>query len=905
MQNENENKEIPKMPLKRKESRGSIYKDLKDVSNLLRPEFQLSKDDDKNQKVWSIMKTYLPRDKVSVQKSIIYHVEFSLARTRFDITPDILYTGTSISVRDRLLESWNDTQVTTRLVDPKRVYYLSIEFLLGRLLQNALINMNLDKPYNEAIMDFGVKLEEVYERENDPALGNGGLGRLAACFLDSLTTLNYPAWGYGIRYDYGIFRQAIENFQQKEFPDYWLTKGNAWEIQRLDVKYKVRFYGKCRDEIIKGKKVRIWDGGNEVVAIAYDTMIPGWNTFMANTLRLWKSFPDEEFDFDSFNKGDFLSAMQDKDTASFITSVLYPNDSTWAGKELRLKQQYFFVSATIQDILRRFLRSELPWKEFPKKTAIQLNDTHPTVAIPELMRILVDIHGLEYEDAFDIVNQTFAYTNHTVLPEALEKWSVDLFGNLLPRHLELIYMVNHIFLEKAKKRFPNNSEKISRLSMIEEGYPKMIRMANLAIVGSHCVNGVARMHSELLKTSLFKDFHEFFPKKFKNVTNGVTPRRWIHCAFPELSEILTRYTKNDDWLSDLTLLETLYEDLKNDNKLDEFFEDLFAAKIQAKNRLCAWVKNNCNIDITPDFLFDVMVKRIHEYKRQLMNAFYCAYKYIRLLEMSPEDRKKEVKRISFFGGKAAPGYIIAKNVIRLIGMIGNVVNNDPEIKQYYKVIFLPDYKVSVAQIIIPAADISEHISTAGTEASGTSNMKFAMTGSLIVGTRDGANVEIGEQIKEENIYFFGKNINEVDKIRSDMNSGKKNYVGKQLKKVFDYILSGKFGNIDFFKDYLNNLMLNFDFYLVCHDFESYIQTQDRVDRDYQDKKKWETMCLLSISRMGFFSSDRSINEYAETIWKVDPIEVPKPETGEKRVYSSTNLKSMENLSDRSVKQENS
>jgi starch phosphorylase len=890
-----DDKQTHKVPLKRK---GSIYKNLKEVSTLLRPEFQISEDENKNAKVWSLMQTYLPRDKESIQRNIIHHVEFSLARTRFDLTPDILYTGTSISVRDRLLESWNDTQTSIRLSEPKRVYYLSIEFLLGRLLQNALINMNMEQDYKEAIMDFGIRLEDIYDRENDPALGNGGLGRLAACFMDSLTTLNYPAWGYGIRYDYGIFRQAIENFQQKEFPDYWLTKGNAWEIQRLDVKYKVRFYGNCRDEMRNGKKFRVWEGGNEVIAIAYDTMIPGWNTFMANTLRLWKSFPDEEFDFESFNKGDFLSAMEERDTASYITSVLYPNDSTYAGKELRLKQQYFFVSATVQDIVRRFLRSKLPWREFPSKNAVQLNDTHPTVAIPELMRILIDYHGLDNEEAFDIVNQTFAYTNHTVLPEALEKWSVDLFGRLLPRHLELIYMINHIFLEKARKKFPNNADKISRISMIEEGNSKMIRMANLAIVGSHCVNGVARIHSELLKTSLFKEFYEIFPKKFKNVTNGVTPRRWIHCAFPELSSLLTTYSKNEDWLSDLTLLETLPEDLQNEGVLDEFLEKLRTAKYEAKKRLCNWVKTHCEVEISPDFMFDVMVKRIHEYKRQLMNALYCVHKYLTLKEMTPQEREAQVKRISFFGGKAAPGYVTAKNVIRLIGMIGNVINNDPDVRDYYKVIFLPDYKVSVAQIIIPAADLSEHISTAGTEASGTSNMKFAMTGSLIIGTRDGANIEIGEKIGEENIYFFGKTVDEIDKIRTEMKSGKKDYAGKRLRRVFETILSGKFGNASFFSEYLNGLMNENDYYLVCHDFYAYLQTQERVERDYKDKSKWESKCLNSICRMGYFSSDRSITDYAENIWNVESIDVPKPELGEKRVFSSSNLKSMEKLSEK-------
>jgi len=459
-------------------------------------------------------------------------------------------------------------------------------------------------------------------------------------------------------------------------------------------------------------------------------------------------------------------------------------------------------------------------------------------------------------------------------------------------------MINHIFLEKARKKFPNNSEKISKISMIEEGNSKMIRMANLAIVGSHCVNGVARIHSELLKTSLFKEFYEIFPKKFKNVTNGVTPRRWIHCAFPELSSLLTTYSKNEDWLSDLTLLETLPEDLQNEGVLDEFLEKLRTAKYEAKKRLCNWVKTHCEVEISPDFMFDVMVKRIHEYKRQLMNALYCVHKYLTLKEMTPQERQAQVKRISFFGGKAAPGYVTAKNVIRLIGMIGNVVNNDPDVRDYYKVIFLPDYKVSVAQIIIPAADLSEHISTAGTEASGTSNMKFAMTGSLIIGTRDGANIEIGEKIGEENIFFFGKTVDEIDKIRTEMKTGKKDYAGKRLRRVFETILSGKFGNASFFSEYLNGLMNENDYYLVCHDFYAYLETQERVERDYQDKTKWESKCLNSICRMGYFSSDRSINDYAENIWNVESIDVPKPELGEKRVFSSSNLKSMEKLSEK-------
>lgn len=870
-------REGSKKSLKRKPS---LYKqmDVSESQNLFRPEFQIKKSlQGKSEKLWQLMDVYLPRDTNAIQKSIVTHIEYTLARTRFDLDNHIMYEGTALSVRDRLLEAWNDTQINIKINDPKRVYYLSIEFLLGRLLQNALINLDLEDNYKEALNDLGYKLEDLYEKENDPALGNGGLGRLAACYIDSMTTLNLPAWGYGIRYDYGIFRQVIENFQQKEVPDYWLTKGNPWEIMRLDVKYKVRFYGYCKDEWKNGKKNRIWEGGEEVDAVAYDTMIPGWGTFNSNTLRLWKSFPSEEFDFESFNKGNYSSALEDKDQASYITSCLYPNDSTNAGKELRLKQQYFFCAATIQDIIRRFLRSGLPWSEFSNKNAIQLNDTHPTVSITELLHQLIDIYHLEYEEAFKIVIKTFAYTNHTVLPEALEKWSVELFGKLLPRHLELIYLINHYFLEDVRKRYPNDYDKHGRLSLIEEGTPKMIRMANLCIVSSHKVNGVAEIHSGLLRTHLFKDFYELMPHKFTNITNGVTPRRWIHCAFPELSELLTTYMEGNEWLGELQLLEGLPDKLRDNDELHVFLEKLSSAKLNAKQRFAVKLKELTGYEVHAEgFLFDVMVKRIHEYKRQLMNALYCIHRYLNIKSMSPQDRAKVVKRVTLFGGKAAPGYHAAKNIINLINVIGNKINNDKDVNDYYKVIFVPDYKVSLAQMIIPAADLSQHISTAGTEASGTSNMKFAMTGSLIIGTRDGANIEIAKEIKEENIFFFGNDLHGVERIRNEMRNKKWDYVGKPLKRVFDAILNNHLGDTSFMKDYIYNMMNSGDFYLVCHDFYQYLETQEKVDREYADQEKWQMKCLNSICRMGFFSSDRSVEEYMDKIWGAEPLEVPKP-----------------------------
>ena len=575
--------EVKKSSIKR---RKSLYAGFDEKQDLFRPEYRFNNQDPVKEKMWALMDTYLKRDKLSIQKSIVQHIEYTLSKTRFDINSQYLFQGTALSVRDRLLEQWNDTQIYIKINNPKKIYYLSIEFLLGRLLQNALVCLDLEKCYKDALDEFGVKIEEIYEEENDPALGNGGLGRLAACYIDSMATLNLPAWGYGIRYDYGIFRQAIQNYEQKEFPDYWLTKGNPWEIMRLDTQFKVRFYGYCRDASKNGKSCREWVGGEEVIAVAYDTAVPGFNTFNCNTLRLWKSFPSEEFDFDDFNRGDFQSALSDKDQASYITSVLYPNDNSLSGKELRLKQEYFFSSASVQNVVNEFSKLNLPWSDFPKYNTLQLNDTHPTLALVELMRILLDEKGLDYGEAFTIVQKTFNYTNHTVLPEALEKWGVDIFERLLPRHLEIIYLINYFFMEEVKKKCKNDFDKMGRLSIIEESWPKKIRMANLCVVCSTKVNGVAKIHSGLLKTALFKDFYELWPDKFTNVTNGVTPRRWVHCAFPELSELLTKYNGDrNDWLAEYDLLQEIPKKLKSEKKDKEFLAQYREAKLAAKLRL--------------------------------------------------------------------------------------------------------------------------------------------------------------------------------------------------------------------------------------------------------------------------------------------------------------------------------
>lgn len=732
------------------------------TGDLFRPEYGAESSANKNEKLWRLMSQYTPINTTTIQTSIVRHVEYTLAKNRFNFGNKHCYQAVSHSVRDRLIESFNDTQQYMHHVDAKRIYYMSLEFLLGRNLQNALINLNMESSYREALLDLGYNLEALYEEEQDPALGNGGLGRLAACFLDSLATLDYPAWGYGIRYNYGIFKQQIVQGYQMEIPDYWLSSGNPWEIQRIDVQYPVRFYGTVKKITdASGKEKSIWEGGEVVLAEAYDNPLPGYNTFNSINLRLWKSVPTSEFDFNSFNTGDYFKAIETRQRAEYISSVLYPNDSTPGGKELRLKQQYFFICATLQDVIRRFKKRKRNWKDLPEKIAIQLNDTHPALAIVELLRILIDVEELSREFAFDLIYQVFAYTNHTVLPEALEKWTVELLGNLLPRHLELIYLINHHWMDKIGKKYPGNVNKMKSLSIIEEGPLKMIRMASLCIVGSHTVNGVAALHSELLKTTLFKDFFEMNPKKFQNKTNGVTPRRWIRCCNPGLAALYTKYLGNEDWLRDMDKVRDLMKHINN----KEFIKEFMTIKLENKKRLARWIRQECGVTVNENSLFDVMVKRIHEYKRQLMNALYIAHRYLMIKEAKPEDRKKFVPRTSMIGGKAAPGYFSAKRIIKFVNCLAETINNDKEVADYMRVVFLTNYNVSNAQLIIPAAELSQHISTAGTEASGTSNMKFCFNGGIIIGTLDGANVEIAQEVGNDNIFIFGAKVEEVEGLR--------------------------------------------------------------------------------------------------------------------------------------------
>ena len=828
----------------------------------------------------------------TIQSSIVSHVEFSLARTRFNFDKNACYRAAALSIRDRLIESWNDTQNTFTADDCKRIYYMSLEFLMGRSMKNALVNLNLERRYRDALEELGFKLEELYEEEVDPGLGNGGLGRLAACFLDSLATLNYPAWGYGIRYDYGIFRQKMLKGYQVEMPDYWLAKMNPWEIERSDVSYDIFFGGRVEKQRQNNVEVSVWIPDETVRAVAYDSPIPGYDTFNTINLRLWKSRPTNEFDLQSFNSGDYFKAIEARQRAEYITSVLYPNDSTPSGKELRLKQQYFFCSATIQDVLRRFLKQERSWDELPDKMAIQLNDTHPTISIPELLRILVDIYNVPWQKAWNLSYRIFSYTNHTVMPEALEKWGIDLLGRLLPRHLEIIYLINHIFMEQINKKYhnyPNRNQLMASMSLVEESTPKMIRMANLCIVSSHAVNGVAAIHTNLLKTRLFKDFDEYFENKIRNKTNGVTPRRWIHCSNPDLSALWTKSLGSYSWLTDLDILRGLLPKLED----SEFREEFHQIKQKNKQRLAVWVKKECGVDISTEAMFDVQVKRIHEYKRQHLFALYMIYRYIWIKEMHPEARSKVVKRVFMVGGKAAPGYIAAKKIIKLITSIGDVVNKDPDIGDLMKVVFLPNYNVSNAQVIIPGTDLSEQISTAGTEASGTSNMKFVMNGAIIIGTLDGANVEIAEEVGLDNIIIFGAKVDEVDAIRN-----KREQAGSRLRKCFDYIRNGTIGNPRELSSIVETLENN-DFYIVKHDFYLYLEAQERADKLYSHKDQWLHMSISGALKMGKFSSDRTITEYAEDIWALEKLKIPAPSSS-----AITRVRSLPNLVPADVKLEN-
>ncbi|CAI4956862.1 ANL_HP_G0041840.mRNA.1.CDS.1 [Saccharomyces cerevisiae] len=834
------------------------------------------------------------------QDRFIDHVETTLARSLYNCDDMAAYEAASMSIRDNLVIDWNKTQQKFTTRDPKRVYYLSLEFLMGRALDNALINMKIEDPEDPAaskgepremikgaLDDLGFKLEDVLDQEPDAGLGNGGLGRLAACFVDSMATEGIPAWGYGLRYEYGIFAQKIIDGYQVETPDYWLNSGNPWEIERNEVQIPVTFYGYV--DRPEGGKTTLsasqWIGGERVLAVAYDFPVPGFKTSNVNNLRLWQARPTTEFDFAKFNNGDYKNSVAQQQRAESITAVLYPNDNFAQGKELRLKQQYFWCAASLHDILRRFKKSKRPWTEFPDQVAIQLNDTHPTLAIVELQRVLVDLEKLDWHEAWDIVTKTFAYTNHTVMQEALEKWPVGLFGHLLPRHLEIIYDINWFFLQDVAKKFPKDVDLLSRISIIEENSPeRQIRMAFLAIVGSHKVNGVAELHSELIKTTIFKDFVKFYgPSKFVNVTNGITPRRWLKQANPSLAKLISE-TLNDpteEYLLDMAKLTQLGKYVED----REFLKKWNQVKLNNKIRLVDLIKKeNDGVDIInreylDDTLFDMQVKRIHEYKRQQLNVFGIIYRYLAMKNMLKngasieEVAKKYPRKVSIFGGKSAPGYYMAKLIIKLINCVADIVNNDESIEHLLKVVFVADYNVSKAEIIIPASDLSEHISTAGTEASGTSNMKFVMNGGLIIGTVDGANVEITREIGEDNVFLFGNLSENVEELRYNHQYHPQG-LPSSLDSVLSYIESGQFSpeNPNEFKPLVDSIKYHGDYYLVSDDFESYLATHELVDQEFHNQRsEWLKKSVLSVANVGFFSSDRCIEEYSDTIWNVEPV----------------------------------
>eukprot|EP00918_Siedleckia_nematoides_P027728 GHVU01059686.1.p1 GENE.GHVU01059686.1~~GHVU01059686.1.p1 ORF type:complete len:912 (-),score=150.25 GHVU01059686.1:151-2814(-) len=809
-------------------------------------------------------------NKDGFEQEMVRHVETTLARSMFNCDETAAYAAAALAFRDRLITDWNKTQQQQTFTDTKRVYYLSLEFLMGRAFDNAMLNVGLKGAAKEGLSELGFRIEDIIEQEHDAALGNGGLGRLAACFLDSMASLNYPAWGYGLRYRYGIFKQEIVDGYQVEVPDYWLDF-NPWEFPRHDIVVDIQFYGnvhKYQDE--NGKQVAVWEGGEIVKAVAYDVPIPGFDTPATNNLRLWSSkAASGEFDFQKFNSGDYESSVADQQRAETISAVLYPNDNLDRGKELRLKQQYFWVAASLYDIVRRFKKTKRAWREFPDQVAIQLNDTHPTLAIVELQRIFIDSEGLEWDEAWSLVTQTFGYTNHTVLPEALEKWSVPLFQNLLPRHLQIIYDINLNFLQAVERKFPKDREMLGRVSIIEESQPKMVRMAYLAIIGSHKVNGVAELHSDLIQTTIFKDFVKIYgPDKFTNVTNGITPRRWLHQANPRLSELIASKCGGLGFLKDLTELNKLEKFADDKNFQKEWREIKYANKV----RLAQHIQKSNGVIVNPSALFDIQVKRIHEYKRQQLNIFGVIHRYLTIKAMTPEERKKLTPRVSIFGGKAAPGYWMAKTIIHLINNVGAVVNKDKDVGDLLKVIFLEDYNVSKAEIITPASDISEHISTAGTEASGTSNMKFVLNGGLIIGTCDGANIEITREIGTDNIFLFGNLAEDVEELRHAHNYGA-HTIDSDLAKVFEEINKGTFGDAGAFSALTSAITDHGDYYLVSDDFHSYIETHSLIDEAYKNQDEWVAKTIQSVSRMGFFSSDRCINEYAESIWNIEPLDM--------------------------------
>lgn len=806
--------------------------------------------------------------KEAIQISLGDHLIYTSSKYHNNATTRDWYLTTANAVRDRLVERWMETMQRYYEQDSKRVYYLSLEFLMGRTLSNATLNLEFDEQCKAALYELGQEFEAVAGVEEDAALGNGGLGRLAACFLDSMATLDLACYGYGIRYEYGMFRQSIENGIQLEHPDNWLRYGNPWEFPRPELLYPVKFHGRVVEYKHEDGMLRHhWVETDDVMAMAYDTPVPGYGGKTVNNMRLWAAKSSRDFELSYFNQGNYIQAVADKNESENLSKVLYPNDSTEMGRGLRLKQQYFFVSASLQDMLFRYKKNHDGWDQLPDKLAVQLNDTHPSIAVAEMMRLLVDIHQLTWDEAWGLVTRIFSYTNHTLMPEALETWPVTMFESLLPRHLQIIYEINHRFLQQVMHQFPGDGELLQRLSIIDEHGSRRVRMSHLAIIGSHTVNGVAVLHTELMKRTIFADFERVTPGKIINMTNGVTPRRWLNQANPGLAKLITERI-GKGWLTDLYQLKKLRELVD-----DAGFQQQFSGVKQAnKVHLAELIREKLGIEVDPNSLFDIQIKRIHEYKRQLLNVLHVITLYNRIRSGSHPDT---VPRTVILAGKAAPGYAIAKLIIRLINDIADIINNDQQVGGKLKLVFMPNYDVSNAERIVPAADLSEQISTAGTEASGTGNMKLALNGALTIGTLDGANIEIREEVGAENFFLFGLTTAEVEALHRQGYDPLSCYHGNaELKQTLEMIATGFFCPDEpaRYQEIVDALLKHGDHFLLLADYASYVACQDAVSELYRDPTEWTKRSILNVAGMGKFSSDRTIREYAERIWHIAPVD---------------------------------
>ena len=801
-------------------------------------------------------------DLQSLKQSIANKLIYTVGKDASAARPEDWLHAAAYAVRDRLVNRWMRTTHAQYDQDAKRVYYMSMEFLMGRAFDNAMLALELRDTLKQALKELGADIDVLASLEPDAALGNGGLGRLAACFLDSMATLGIAGYGYGIRYDYGMFRQTIVDGQQVEAPDYWLTQGNPWEFARPEVVYRVQFGG----HVVQDGQQRRWVDSHDVRAMAYDTIVPGYGTEATNTLRLWRALATEEIDLGAFNRGNYFQAVESKNHSENVSRVLYPDDSTPSGRELRLHQEYFFCSASVQDLLRRYLKTHDGFDQLPQKVSIHLNDTHPVLAIPEFMRLLLDEHQLPWAEAWRLCQEVFSYTNHTLMHEALETWPVEMMGRVLPRHLQIIYDINSQFLAELAKAPTQDVELLRRLSLIDESGERRVRMAYLAVVASHSVNGVSALHSELMQQSIFADFAALWPARFNNKTNGITPRRWLAQANPALSGLIDSRLGRD-WRRHLNTLSKL-RPLADEAAFADAFR---AAKRANKQRLADWIQDNMGLQVPVDALFDVQIKRIHEYKRQLLNLLHEVTRYLRILE---QPDAVETPRVVIFSGKAASAYHTAKLIIRLINDVATTINTDPRVGDRLKVVFIPNYSVSLAEIIIPAADLSEQISTAGTEASGTGNMKLALNGALTIGTLDGANVEIRDQVGADNIFIFGHTTPEVQAMRT-AGYQPRTLVDAQpeLARVLEAIRDGRFNPAEPARyQSVYDMLVNWgDHYLLLADYASYIETQERVDQAYRQTDVWTRKAILNVAAMGYFSSDRTIAEYAQTIWHAAPV----------------------------------